>query len=203
MKFMKWRFLAITCVVCLLPILLGVALWNSLPDTMAIHFDMYNNPDNFAPKGFVVFGLPCLMVLLQVICCVINDINASKHGDRQKFERVTKWIIPVMTMILQVVTLGYGLGWNLDIRKVAALIVGGVFLVIGNYMPKFDEINGFRVDVEKTRKINRFLGYEAVVMGLLFLGSILLPPIATMGCLFLLIPYVIVGVVYGIVVGRK
>lgn len=200
---MKWRFLAVTCVVCLLPILLGVALWNSLPDTMAIHFDMYNNPDNFAPKGFVVFGLPCLMVLLQVICCVINDINASKHGDRQKFERVTKWIIPVMTMILQVVTLGYGLGWNLDIRKVAALIVGGVFLVIGNYMPKFDEINGFRVDVEKTRKINRFLGYEAVVMGLLFLGSIFLPPVATMVCLFLLIPYVIVGVVYGIVVGRK
>ena len=203
MKFMKWRFLAVTCVVCLLPILLGVALWNSLPDTMAIHFDMYNNPDNFAPKGFVVFGLPCLMVVLQVICCVINDINAKKHGARVKFERVTKWIIPVMTMILQVVTLGYGLGWNLDIRRVAALIVGGVFLVIGNYMPKFDEINGFRVDVEKARKINRFLGYEAVVMGLLFLGSILLPPIATMVCLILLIPYVIVGVVYGIVVGRK
>ena len=73
MKFMKWRSLGITCLVCLLPILLGVALWESLPDTMAIHFDMYNNPDNFAPKGFVVFGLPCLMALLQVICCVIND----------------------------------------------------------------------------------------------------------------------------------
>ena len=203
MKFMKWRFLAITCVVCLLPILLGVALWNSLPDTMAIHFDMYNNPDNFAPKGFVVFGLPCLMVLLQVICCVINDINASKHGDRQKFERVTKWIIPVMTMILQVVTLGYGLGWNLDIRKVAALIVGGILLLIGNYLPKFDRVKNWDLETEKARKINRFIGYETVVMGLLFLGSILLPPIATMVCLFLLIPYVIVGVVYGIVAGRK
>lgn len=203
MKFMKWKLLGITCLVCLLPILLGVALWESLPDTMAIHFDMYNNPDNFAPKGFVVFGLPCLMALLQVICCVINDINANKHGDRKKFERVTKWIIPVMTMILQVVTLGYGLGWNLDIRRVVALIVGGILLVIGNYLPKFDRVKNLDVDTEKARKINRFIGYETVVMGLLFIGSIFFPPAATVGCLVLLIPYAIIGVVYGVKVGRK
>lgn len=200
---MKWKSLGITCLVCLLPILLGVALWESLPDTMAIHFDMYNHPDNFASKGFVVFGLPCLMVLLQIFCCVINDSNAYKHGERKKFERVTKWIIPVMTVILQVVTLGYGLGWNLNIRKVAALIVGGIFLVIGNYLPKFDRVKNLDVDIEKARRINRFLGFETVVMGLLFIGSIFLPPVATVGCLVLLIPYAITGVIYGVKVGRE
>ena len=64
MKFVKWKTLIVTCVVCLLPILLGVALWNELPESIAIHFDINNNPDNFAPKGFVVFGLPFLMVAL-------------------------------------------------------------------------------------------------------------------------------------------
>lgn len=203
MKFMKWKILIITCIVCLLPVLLGVALWNELPDTMAIHFDINNNPDNFASKGFVVFGLPALMVILQIFCCFINDINAHRHGERKKFEMATKWIIPIMSVILQILTLGYGLGWNIDIRRVAMVIVGGIFLVIGNYLPKFDYIKNYDLDTEKARKINRFIGIMSVIMGLLAIITVFLTPMFSVAWLFLLIPYVVVGVIYGIKVGKK
>lgn len=203
MKFVKWKVLIITSLCCLLPILMGIALWNELPETIAIHFDINNNPDNFASKGFAVFGLPLLMMLLQIFCCFINDTNASKHGERKKFETVTKWIIPVMTVILQAVTLGYALGWDMDIRRVAAVIVGVVLIVIGNYLPKFDYIKNYDIDTEKARKINRFIGFETVVMGICFIISIFLPPAATVGCIILLVPYTIVGVIYGIKVGKR
>ena len=201
MKFMKWRILIITIAVCLAAILPGIALWNKLPDTMAIHFDINGQPDNFASKAFCVFGIPCLMALLQIICCIINDINAKKHGDRKKLETATKWIIPVMTVILQLATLSYGLGFDIDIRIVAAFIVGCIFIVIGNYLPKFGSLN--TEDADKVRKINRFIAYESIAMGLLFLASIFLPPVFTLVCLFLLIPYVAVAVIYGICVGKK
>lgn len=203
MKFMKWKILIVTCFICLSPILLGVVLWDSLPDTMAIHFDIYNTPDNFASKGFVVFLLPVLMMLLQCFCCFVNDINAFRHGERKKFERATKWIIPVMTVVLQIVTLGYGLGWNFDIRKVAILLVGAILLVIGNYLPKFDYIKNYDVDAQKARKINRFIGFETVIMGILGIITIFFPPVATVVWLILFIPYVILSIVYGIKVGRK
>lgn len=201
MKFMKWRILIITIAVCLAAILPGIALWNKLPDTMAIHFDINGQPDNFASKAFCVFGIPCLMALLQIICCIINDINAKKHGDRKKLETATKWIIPVMTVILQLATLSYGLGFDIDIRIVAAFIVGCIFIVIGNYLPKFGSLDP--EDADKVRKINRFIAYESIAMGLLFLASIFLPPVFTLVCLFLLIPYVAVAVIYGIYVGKK
>ncbi len=203
MKFIKWKSLILTCIVCLLPILLGIALWDSLPDTMAIHFNINNEADNFAPKGFVVFGLPLLIMLLQIFCCFINDINAQKYGERKKFERVTKWIIPIMTIILQVITLGYGLGWNVDIRKVVALLVGVIFLVTGNYLPKFDYVKDYDIDTEKARKINRFIGIQSVIMGLLSIASVFLPPIATVIWLFLLIPYAVISIIYGIKVGKS
>lgn len=203
MKFMKWKTLFITSLVCLLPVLFGVILWDYLPDRMAIHFDINNNPDNFASKGFVVFGIPCLMVLLQWFCCFVNDINAYKHGERKKFEKATKWIIPVMTVILQAVTLLFALGFDLDIRRVAALLVGVVLIVVGNYLPKFDYIKNYDVDKEKARKINRFIGFETVIMGLLFIVSIFLPPAMTLCCLVLLVPYTVIGIVYGVKVGRK
>ncbi len=203
MKFFKWKVFAVTSAVCLLPIILGISLWNELPDTMAIHFNIYGVADNFASKGFVVFGLPVLMVLLQAFSCFVNDINAYKHGERKKFETVTKWIIPCLTVVLQVITLGYGLGWNINITKAAALIVGVLFLVTGNYLPKFDRIKNYDVDAEKARKINRFVGYETVVMGILFIITAFLPPVSTAICLLLMIPYAIIAVVYGIKVGRK
>ncbi len=203
MKFMKWKILIITCIVCLLPILLGLALWQEMPDTMAIHFDMYNQADNFASKGFVVFGLPVLMAVLQIFCCFVNDINAHHHGEKKKFTLATKWLIPVMAIVLQTVTLCYGLGWNLDIRRVAILIVGGIFLVIGNYLPKFNYIKNYDLDTEKSRKINRFIGKMTVALGVLAIITIFLPPIFSVAWLFLLIPYTIISVVYGIKVGRN
>lgn len=203
MKFIKWKSLIITCLVCLLPILLGLYLWNDLPESIAIHFNLNNEADNFASKEFAVFGLPCLMVLLQTFCCIINDINAHKHGNRAKFETVTKWIIPVMSVLLQIITLGYSLGWNIDIRKSVAIIIGVMFLLIGNYLPKFDYIKNYNLESEKARKINRFIGYETVFMGILMLLTIFLPPIATAVWLVLLIPYAVISVIYGIKVGRK
>lgn len=203
MKFIKWKILIITCFVCLTPILLGVVLWNELPDTMAIHFDVYNNPDNFASKEFTVFGLPVMMAVFQIFCCFINDINSHKHGERKKFERVTKWIIPVITILLQIMTLGYSLGWNIDVRKVAALIVGGVLLVTGNYLPKFDYIKNYNINAEKAKKANRFIGFLTVIMGFLMLITILLPPITTVIWLFLLIPYTIISIVYTVKIAKS
>lgn len=203
MKYIKWKTLIVTSLVCLLPILFGLAFWNQLPETIAVHFNVYGEPDNFASKEFAVFGLPLLMVVLQMFCCFINDINAHKHGERKKFERATKWIIPGMTVILQISLLGYALGFHVDISKVAAGIVGIIFLIIGNYLPKFDYIKHYDLDTEKAKKINRFIGFETVIMGVLSFVCIFLPPIALVFWLLLLIPYTVISIIYGIKVGRK
>ncbi len=198
MRFFKWKEFAVTGLVCLLPVLLGLSLWDKLPDVMAIHFNVYGEADNFASKIFVVFGLPVIMVLVQWFSCFVNDINSYKHGKKIKLETVTKWIVPLLTVVLQIITLGYSLGWNIDIRKAVAFIVGVILLVIGNYMPKADYVKNYKIEAHKARKINRFLGYETVVMGLLFIATIFLPPESTIVCLVLLIPYTVIGVVYSI-----
>lgn len=198
MKFINRKSLVITCAVCLLPIFFGIALWNSLPETIAVHFNFNNEPDNFASKAFVVFGLPLLMAVLQAFCCITSDINSHKHGEYKKFERATKWIIPGITIILQAALLGYGLAWSVDIRRVATLIVGVVMLVLGRYLPELDYIKNYDIDAEKARKINRFAGKMSVIMGILILLTIALPPMFAVIWLFLLIPYTVVSVVYSI-----
>ncbi len=205
-RFIKWKILIITCVACLLPIAAGLIVWDKLPENIAIHFDINNNPDNYAPKWFAVFGLPCMMVVLQIVCCLINDINAKKFGERKKFSLVTKLTIPVISFLLYGLTLAYALEISVDIRKWAMVIVGGTLIAIGNYLPKFDQIKDFKgqiINGDKARKANRFIGFESVVMGVLAIVTIFLPSIASVIWLFLLIPYAIISVLYSVKIIRS
>ncbi len=203
MKTVKWRILLVTALVCLMPILLGVSLWDKLPETMAIHFNINNEPDNFASREFVVFGLPGLMMLFQIVCCVANDLGFRGKKNPKKVEIMSKWILPVMSVVLYVAIIGYGLGWQFEMHRVAALVVGVMLLVTGNYLPKLDYVKRHQFDTQQARKINRFLGFETVILGLLFLGCVFLPSVATLACVCLLIPYSIIGVIYAIAVTKK
>lgn len=196
MKFIKWKTFFITNIVCLLPIILGLILWDKLPESMAVHFDVNNNPDNYATKSFAVFVIPLLMVIVQSFCCFVNDINSYKHGERKKFEIITKWIIPVMTIVLQIATFCYNLGYIFEVRKVAGIVVGLIFIAIGNYLPKFDYIKNYDTETYKARKCNRFIGFMSVIIGILFIISIFLPSIYTLLCILLLIPYTIISIIY-------
>ena len=201
MKFFKWKIFFITGVVCLLPVILGILLWDRLPETIAIHFNLYGEPDNYASKGIVVLGLPVMMLIMQGFCCFINDLTWHRNG--REAENFTKWIIPCLTVVLYVITLGYSLGWNIDIRKSAAITVGVLFLVTGIYMSNMDYIKNYNIDKEKAKKINTFVGRETAIMGLLFLISALLPPDFAIIFVGLLIPYVIIAIIYGFLASRK
>ena len=203
MKYIKWKSLIITSALCLLPILLGLALWDRLPENIAIHFDINNTPDGFAPKEFAVFGLPIMMMLIQIFCCIVSDKNTKKQGINIKFERVIKWIIPIMAIVLHAVTFGYALGLLLDVRKIAVVIVSCTLLVTGIYIPEITYIKNYNLDTEKARKINKFFRFETVIMGIFGLISIFLPPIASVIWLLLLTPYTIIGAIYGIKTAKK
>ena len=203
MKFIKWKILIITSLFCIAPIILGLALWERLPETIAIHFDINGKPDNFASRGFVVFGLPLIMAAFQVLSCFIHDIEAKRHGEKKKFEKVVKWIIPAMTVAIYVATLGFGLGWNIDMRTVAVFIVGVMFIAMGNYLPKLDYVKNYKLSTENARKINRFCGFTMVIMGALMLISLFFPPVVSVFCLLLLIPCIIITVIYSVITARK
>lgn len=203
MKQIKWKFLIISSLICLLPIVFGIAVWNDLPESIAIHFDINNTPDNFASKPFAVFAMPFMMAALQIFCCIMTDINTRKHGECKKFENVAKWIIPVIAVIVQTMTLVYSLGVNVDIRRVAIFVVGIMFIAIGNYLPKLNYIKNYKTTPEKAKKITRLVGYEYFFMGIIALITLFMPPIASVIWLILLIPCTVTSIIYTIILNRK
>ena len=58
------KMILFTSVITLLPIFIGMFLWNQLPDSIATHFGVNNQPDGYSSKAFAVFGLPLILLAL-------------------------------------------------------------------------------------------------------------------------------------------
>lgn len=170
---MKKNKMFITVIVCLLPIILGIVLYNKLPDEMPIHFTFNNEPDNYGPKWFALFGIPVIMAFIQFI--VVIAFREVKD-EKTMFIRLSKWIIPVVTVLVYLVMLGVPLsGTTSYVGKSICFIVGMLFIVTGNYIPKVDYETGKNIfnprpkDEKAFRKMSRIMGYSMVTLGIVFL----------------------------------
>lgn len=93
MKKIDWKILILTMIVSLLPIGIGLAFYDDLPDNIAVHFDINNTPDNYFSKAGFVFGMPVLMAFIQLFCCVINDVSNQNKEANKKATVTFKWNI--------------------------------------------------------------------------------------------------------------
>lgn len=178
MKKINWNFIIFTCLLCLMPICLGLYFYEELPDSMAIHFNINNQPDNWASKNFAILGLPIIMTLLQIFCCIVSDLNEKEKGKSPKIIKVMKWFIPIVTVFIYTLTILVGLGKEVDIGKVVTIFLGLMFVIMGNYMPKmsYEDAKGNIHPMPKTektfKKMARTMGYTFIVGGILMIGAI-------------------------------
>lgn len=173
MKKIDFKTLIITSIVCLLPMILGIIYYGDLPQEMAVHFGLNNEPDNFMSKNFTVFGMPILMVLLQCICCISTDIGDKNKEQNRKITLITKWIIPVTSIVIYSSIILYALGTELKMQVVACIILGIVMILVGNYLPKAEpkERDLKKYSRDFLKKENRYLGYSFVILGFVWIIS--------------------------------
>ena len=211
MKKINVKSLVITSIVCLLPIILGLMFYNELPETIAIHWGINNNPNGYFSKPAFVFGMPIMMVALQIFCCVCSDLSDKNPEANKKAVTVYKWIIPILAIILYIVTIMYALGNNLDIRKIVMVVLGIIFIISGNYMPKvrgdyYMNLKAFWVknkDEKLVNKAAKLSGYALIIGGILCILSILFKPVASIIVIGVMVLYTLFIYLYVYLKSRK
>ena len=148
--------------VMLLSVLYAVWVYQTLPENLAIHFYLSGKGNAFLPKFLVVSAFPIVMMLLEVM---IYWTTIAKDILNRTFKHLIRWIIPFSFVSLYLATIYRGLNEEFDIRKIAAMVVALVFIIVGNYLPKKVQ--------ENRQPLNRKLAYLFVGIGfLLFIIAI-------------------------------
>lgn len=130
-KQMGYSFLVV-----FIPTFVGIMMASQLPDQMAVHFNFAGAADGFANKWMVIFGMPCIMAVLHAVVLfgVCNDPKKNNIGT--KMTNVVFWMIPVFSVVLMSVLYAMAVGWNVNVASVTSMMIGFVFMILGNYMSK-------------------------------------------------------------------
>lgn len=128
--------LILTTLVSLSPMVIGLLLWNRMPDTIATHFGTNNVPNGWSSKTMAVIGIPLLLTALQLFGAAVIFSDPKRQNIGPKMLRLTLWMTPLLSLIVCCSIYVYAIGIAVDIGFVVNVIVGLLFVVIGNYLPK-------------------------------------------------------------------
>lgn len=202
------KTLILTSILILLPILVGIVFWNRLPDTIATHFGANNEPNGWSSKPFVVFGMPLILLALHWIAVAATLNDPRKKNISGKMFGILLWTVPVIAVAVLLMTYGYALGWNINIGTVVNLLVGIVFLVIGNYLPKTRQnyTVGLKIpwtlhSEENWNRTHRLSGWLLMAGGIVFILNAFLLWEVLLFVVILIVVFVPIG--YSFILYRK
>ena len=130
------KFFLVTCIITILPMFLGLFLWNRLPDHIATHFDFNGTPDGYSSKRFAVIGIYVFCLFMHIFCAVVTCLDPKKKNVSPKVYRLILCICPLVSLWCAALTYSNALHAPLHFINWGSLLMGVIFLVTGNYLPK-------------------------------------------------------------------
>ena len=171
-----WKTLLITSIITLLPIVAGLLLWNKLPEKLPTHWNAEGVVDGWSSKPFAIFGLPGIMLAAQWLCALGTGADPKKANHPEKVLHLVLWIIPVLNNVLLAITYAVALGKQVRIDVILPVLIGLIFTVIGNYMPKCKQNYTIGIKIpwtlnseENWNKTHRFAGILWVICGIVIM----------------------------------
>lgn len=175
-KFSKQAFLSTA--LCLLPIVLGIVLYEKLPEQIAVHFDSTGAPDNYLPKFITVFGLPVIFAVINMITHFRLNHDPRNDSASLRLKQAAKWALPVIAVIIMPITLFLSMGAPIPIGTIVASLVGTAIVICGNYLPKCKQNYTVGIKLPWTlhsqqnwNKTHRFAGFLFVICGLMMIAN--------------------------------
>ncbi|MFD2172155.1 SdpI family protein [Tumebacillus lipolyticus] len=164
----------------------GIGLWAypQLPDIVPSHWGPDGEIDGYSNKNTILWIMPGIMLLIYLLLLFLPKIdpNRASQPRNQKVLVLINTLVMVILLGIHCLIISEWLGFGFDMSKLAPVIVGAIFLVIGNFMPRVQHnyFVGIRTpwtlaNEEVWRKTHLFSGRVFVVTGLLLLLSLLLP----------------------------
>lgn len=128
--------MALTSLIILLPMAAGILLWDRLPEVMATHWGTNGEADGWSSRPVAVFGLPLLLLAVHWIGMWVTGLDSRNKTQHPKVLYMMMWLLPAISLLGNGSTYAAALGWEMDLFRYVYLLLGLLFIIIGNYLPK-------------------------------------------------------------------
>ncbi len=204
-------FVIVTSIITLLPMVVGIILWNRLPEMMATHFGTDSMPNDWSPRGFTVFGLPIFLLAVHLICVFATATDPKNKGINQTVFKIVACIAPFCSVACAVGIYGYELGFT-EVNSLAAIkcTLAIMLIAVGNYLPKCRQNNTIGIKLPWTledediwNRTHRLAGWLWIICGMLIIAEAFLRFGGAWFIFVVAAVMVLVPVVYSLVIFMK
>jgi uncharacterized membrane protein len=170
----------------------SAAVYSRLPEQIPTHWSVRGDIDDYSARVWAAWLMPTMLLAMAVILPrlpAIDPYRANYDKFRPSYDFVIDATLTLLGLV-HVATLGAALGWPVPMMRLAPAMVGTLFVVLGNVLPRARRnwLFGIRTPWTLTNdrvweRTHRLGGLTFVGAGLLLLFATLLPPGATFGVL--------------------
>lgn len=164
----------VTAIMILIPMFVGLILWNKLPDNIAIHFDVNGRADNWCYKGWAIFGIPLFILAAQFFCLFITAHDPKRKNISNKIYNLIMWICPICSVICGIIIYTNAFDISFSAFPILQVVMGIGIMTSGNFLPKCRQNHtvGIRLpwtlnDKENWNFTHRFAGKVWIIGGLI------------------------------------
>jgi uncharacterized membrane protein len=161
-----------------------LAVWRELPERIPTHWDFRGEVNGWSSRTVGAFFAPVLGTLLWLGLPLLRRLDPR----RKNYERfddtffVLVNCIVVFMGVMHVLMLGSALGWPIDVSRSVFALLGVVFIVLGNFLPRIRSNWWMGVRTPWTlenervwRETHRMAGWTFVGGGVIAMLAVLLP----------------------------
>ena len=131
--------LIVSLVLIVAATLVGILLWNQLPEQMASHWDVNDQVNGYMPKFWGLFLMPLVTLGMLALFLVIPEIDPLKANIAQFREAFNLFIALIIGFMIYVhgLTLAWSLGYhNFKMSTAMLPFMGLLFIAIGFMLRK-------------------------------------------------------------------
>ena len=189
----------------LLIILAGITsfyFYAHFPIKVPIHWNIAGEVDNWGSKAMVAFGFPAIILGMYLLFLVLPlfDPKKKRYEQFRKVYHVFKSIFILFMILIYFITSFSSVGYSISIAIWMPILVGLLFIILGNYMAKIkmNWFMGIRTpwtlsSEEVWNKTHRFGGKIFILGGVLMALMGFLPIVWRMPLFFIIIALIVVG----------
>ena len=165
-------------------VLFSLSVWSQLPAEIPTHWNFRGEINGYSGRAFGAFFVPCLALLIWLLLPLLRRLD-PRRANYERFEETFFMIVNFIVLFMAVMhtlTLGAALGWPIDMSRAVFGLIGLVFIVLGNFLPRLRSNWWMGVRTPWTlendrvwRETHRLAGWTFVVGGLMALLSMILP----------------------------
>lgn len=201
----------LSTILCLLPIVFGIVVYNKLPQEIPTKWYADGTTGQYMSKAVTVFALPMGMAVVNMLVHFCMNTDPKRKNIEGVLRTIGKWFSPVLSILLVPCSLLWGLGYEIPIERIVPILIGLLFLIIGNYLPRCrrNYTQGIKTpwtlnSDENWRKTHHLAGYLWIFGGLLMMLLAFAPEIMVkVGVVLLLVLTAGIPFVYSYTLYRK